>query len=115
MNQYTSQARLGGWVAKMGELAGVGAVMGGATVALSQGAVALRRQFVDPQFQPSVPLPNLWDSSAGLAGFFALNANTRCAHTHRCLTTCALTCSTGYHAYRLPFHLGTGLRQQHVP
>jgi hypothetical protein len=76
MRHYTHTSRVGGFVAKMAELSAVGAIAGGATAALSRGAVALHKR-VDPTFEPSVPVPELGRSSAGMGAYFALNANTR--------------------------------------
>lgn len=55
----------------------VGALTGGMTSALGQAAVALRRQS-NPEWQPSVEVPSIARSSAGMAAFFAVNANIRC-------------------------------------
>jgi hypothetical protein len=49
---------------------------GAGTSLLSSAAVALRQR-ADPSFEPSVPVPDVARSSAGLAAFFALSANTR--------------------------------------
>lgn len=76
LRQYTNQARVGGFLAKMAELSAVGAVMGTTTSLLSTAAVALRKR-TDPAFEPSVPIPSVGRSSAGLAAFFAINANSR--------------------------------------
>ena len=77
LRQYTAQARAGGFLTKMAELSAVGAVTGTATSLLSQGAVELHRR-ADPSYEPSVAVPSVGRSSAGLAAFFAISANTRC-------------------------------------
>lgn len=76
LRHYSKQARVTGFVARMAELSAVGALTGVVTSLMSSAAVALRRQR-DPEFAPSVPLPSLGRSSAGLGAFFAINANTR--------------------------------------
>lgn len=76
MRQYSNQARVGGFFAKMAELSAVGMIAGGATSLLSQAAVAVHKR-VDPSFEPSVPVPQVGRSSAGMGAYFALNANTR--------------------------------------
>jgi len=76
LRQYSNQARVGGFFAKMAELSAVGMIAGGATSALSNAAVAIHKR-VEPGFEPSVPVPELGRSAAGMGAYFALNANTR--------------------------------------
>eukprot|EP00798_Chlamydomonas_sp_ICE-L_P002336 gene2336-8632_t len=76
LRHYTLQARAGGFLSKMAELSAVGAITGTATSLMSQGAVAFRQR-ADPTWQPSVAIPAVAQSSAGLAAYFAINANTR--------------------------------------
>lgn len=76
LRTFTKQARAAGFCAKMAELSAVGALTGTATALLAQAAVAVRQRS-DPEFQPSTPVPSIGRSSAGLAAFFALNANVR--------------------------------------
>lgn len=76
LRHYTVQTRVGGFLSKMAELSAVGALTGSATSLMAQGAVALRQRS-DPTFQPSVAIPSVGQSSAGLAAYFAINANTR--------------------------------------
>jgi len=76
LRQYTNQARVGSFFAKMAELSAVGAVMGTTTSLLSTAAVAIHKK-ADPNFEPSVPVPSVGRSSGGMAAYFALNANIR--------------------------------------
>jgi len=76
LRQYSKQARAVGFMAKMAELSMVGAMAGGLTSLLSQAAVSLRQQS-SPEWRPSVEVPSFGRSSAGMAAFFALNANIR--------------------------------------
>ncbi len=75
-----------------------GALMGTVTSLLSTAAVAVRRRS-NPEWQPSTEVANAGRSSAGMAAFFALNANTRCACMQH---TPVLHCS-------LPAHSDSGL------
>lgn len=77
LRTYSTPSRVGAFFTKAAELSAVGLLMGGATSLLSSAAVALRRKYVDPSFEPSVPVPEVARSSAGLAAFFAVSANTR--------------------------------------
>lgn len=77
LRTYSTPSRVGAFFTKAAELSAVGLLMGGATSLLSSAAVALRRKYVDPSFEPSVPIPEVARSSAGLAAFFAVSANTR--------------------------------------
>ncbi|GLC55983.1 hypothetical protein PLESTB_001051700 [Pleodorina starrii] len=77
LRQYTPQSRVAAFFSKAAELSAVGLLTGAGTSLLSSAAVALRRKYVDPAFEPSVPVPEVARSSAGLAAFFALSANTR--------------------------------------
>ncbi|GBF88786.1 hypothetical protein Rsub_01687 [Raphidocelis subcapitata] len=76
LRSYTPAARVGGFFASMAQLSAVGAAAGAATAGASAAAVAARRR-ADPAFEPSVPVPEVGRSSAGLGAFFALNANAR--------------------------------------
>jgi hypothetical protein len=76
LRSYTPAARVGGFFASMAQLSAVGAAAGAATAAASSLAASARRGR-DPEWQPSVPAPDLARSSAGLGAFFALNANAR--------------------------------------
>ncbi|EFJ43257.1 hypothetical protein VOLCADRAFT_106890 [Volvox carteri f. nagariensis] len=71
------QSRVAAFFSKAAELSAVGLLTGAGTSLLSSAAVALRQKYVDPNFEPSVPVPDVARSSAGLAAFFALSANTR--------------------------------------
>lgn len=97
LRQYSKQARAAGFLAKAAELSAVGALMGTVTSLLSTAAVAVRRRS-NPEWQPSTEVANAGRSSAGMAAFFALNANTRCACMQH---TPVLHCS-------LPAHLDPG-------
>lgn len=77
LRAYTPQSRIAAFFSKAAELSAVGLLTGAGTSLLSQAAVALRRKYVDPNFEPSVPVPEVARSSAGLAAFFAISANTR--------------------------------------
>ncbi|KAG2425650.1 hypothetical protein HXX76_013495 [Chlamydomonas incerta] len=77
LRAYTPQSRIAAFFSKAAELSAVGLLTGAGTSLLSQAAVALRRKYVDPSFEPSVPVPDVARSSAGLAAFFAISANTR--------------------------------------
>lgn len=82
LRQYTAQSRIGSLFAKAAELSAVGAAAGAFTSLASSAAVELRKQSTpfgpgDASFQPSVPIPELNRSSAGLGAYFALIANGR--------------------------------------
>ncbi|KXZ54311.1 hypothetical protein GPECTOR_5g396 [Gonium pectorale] len=77
LRTYTAQSRVAAFFSKAAELSAVGLLTGAGTSLLSSAAVALRQKYVDPSFEPSVPVPDVARSSAGLAAFFALSANTR--------------------------------------
>lgn len=77
LRQYTAQARAAGFFAKMAELSAVGVMTGTVTSLLSSAAVAIHKRN-DPEWEPSVAVPDMARSSGGLAAFFALNANVRC-------------------------------------
>jgi hypothetical protein len=73
---YTHGTRAASFFAKIGELAAVGAVAGGAMSVLGGASTALRRR-ADPSYQPSVPPPALARSAGGLAAFMGVSSNTR--------------------------------------
>ena len=82
LRQYSGQARVGSLFAKAAELSAVGAAAGAVTSLASSAAVELRRRGTpfspgDASFEPSIPVPDLNRSSAGLGAFFAVNANLR--------------------------------------
>ncbi|GIL62854.1 hypothetical protein Vafri_17075 [Volvox africanus] len=77
LRQYTPQSRVAAFFSKAAELSAVGLLTGAGTSLLSSAVVALRRKYVDPNFEPTIPVPDVARSSAGLAAFFALSANTR--------------------------------------
>ncbi|GFR46673.1 hypothetical protein Agub_g8288 [Astrephomene gubernaculifera] len=77
LRTYTPQSRIAAFFSKAAELSAVGLLTGAGTSLLSSAAVALRRKYADPDFEPSVPVPDVARSSAGLAAFFSLAANTR--------------------------------------
>ncbi|KAG2496868.1 hypothetical protein HYH03_005269 [Edaphochlamys debaryana] len=77
LRSYTPQSRIAAFFSKAAELSAVGLLTGAGTSLLSQAAVALRRKYVDPSFEPSVPVPEVARSAAGLGAFFAISANTR--------------------------------------
>lgn len=76
LRNYTRQARMGGFFARMAELSAVGVLTGTATSMLGSAAVALRQR-QDPSWQPSVPVPDVARASGGMGAYFALNVNTR--------------------------------------
>ena len=78
LRQYSKQARAVSFLAKMAELSAVGALMGGVTSLLSTAAVEVRKK-QNPDWQPSTAIPDVARSSGGLAAYFAVNANVRCA------------------------------------
>lgn len=61
---------------KSAELCAVGSIAGAAMSGLSQLAVGLRRK-QNPDFTPSVPIPELGKASAGMGLYMALSANLR--------------------------------------
>lgn len=73
---YTTSSRVAGFVAKAAELCTVGTLAGVSMSGLSSAAVALRRRS-DPNFQPSVPIPDMRRSAGGLALSMGLFANLR--------------------------------------
>ena len=73
---YTHGTRAASFFAKIGELAAVGAVAGGAMSVLGGASTALRRR-ADPSYQPSVAPPTLARSAGGLAAFMGVSSNTR--------------------------------------
>jgi hypothetical protein len=76
LRSYTPAARLGGFFASAAQLAVAGAAAAAAAAGASSLAVAARRR-ADPEWRPSAPVPEVARSAAGLAAFFALNANLR--------------------------------------
>lgn len=76
LRQYTTQARAASFFTKAAELSAVGLLTGTLTSLLSQAVVGIRKKY-DPSFEPSIPVPEVARSSAGLAAFFAISANTR--------------------------------------
>lgn len=73
---YTTGTRAASFVAKIGELAAVGAVSGAAMGLLGGAAVALRRRS-QPDFQPSVAPPSLVAGAGGLGAFMGISSNVR--------------------------------------
>lgn len=61
---------------KSAELCAVGSIAGAAMSGLSQLAVGLRRK-QNPDFTPSVPIPDLRQSTAGMGLYMALSGNLR--------------------------------------
>ncbi len=76
MRTYTNGTRAASFVAKIGELAAVGALSGAAMSVLGGAAVALRRR-TDSSFQPSVAPPTLAAGTGGLALFMGISRNVR--------------------------------------
>lgn len=76
LRQYSNQARVGSFFAKMAELSAVGAVTGVATSLASSAVVEIHKRS-DPSYEPSTSVPSVGRSSGGLATFFATNANIR--------------------------------------
>ena len=74
--QFSMGNRAASLVVKTAELCAVGSIAGTAMSGLSQLAVRLRQQR-DPSFTPSVPIPELGKSSAGMGAYMALSANLR--------------------------------------
>ncbi len=73
---YTTGTRAASFVAKIGELAAVGAVAG-ASMSLLGGASTALRQRADPSYQPSVPPPRLAAAAGGLGAFMGISSNVR--------------------------------------
>lgn len=73
---YTTGTRAASFVAKIGQLAGVGAVAGGC-MSLLGGASTKLRQRADPSYQPSVAPPQLAAGAGGLAAFMGVSSNVR--------------------------------------
>lgn len=76
MRQYTMNARAAGFFAKAAELCGVGMLTGAAMSGLQTAAVSVRRA-ADPEWQPSVPVPEFWRSACGMAASLGLASNLR--------------------------------------
>ncbi len=74
--QFSMGNRAASLVVKSAELCAVGSIAGAAMSCLSQLAVNLRQQR-DPSFTPSVPIPDLAKSTAGMGMYMALSANLR--------------------------------------
>lgn len=74
--QFSMGNRAASLVVKAAELCAVGSIAGAAMSGLSQLAVSLRQQR-DPSFTPSVPIPDIGKSSAGMGAYMALSANLR--------------------------------------
>ena len=74
--QFSVGNRAASLVVKTAELCAVGSIAGAAMSGLSQLAVGLRHK-QDPSFTPSVPIPELGKSSAGMGAYMALSANLR--------------------------------------
>ncbi|MEW5298394.1 MAG: hypothetical protein WDW38_000873 [Sanguina aurantia] len=76
LREYSLASRAGALLAKGAELSAIGWFAGAATSLMTSAAVSLHQRS-NPSYQPSVEAPGLGSSAAGLAGFFALNANAR--------------------------------------
>lgn len=76
MRQYTANARVAGLFAKAAELCGVGMLAGGAMSGLQTAAVKVR-QISNPEWQPSVPVPEFWRSACGMAASLGVASNLR--------------------------------------
>lgn len=74
--QYTVNARVAGLLAKAAELCAVGMLAGGAMSGLQTAAVKLR-QLADPEWTPSVEVPDFWRSSCGMAASLGVATNMR--------------------------------------
>ena len=75
--QYTINARVAGLMAKTAELCAVGTLAGGAMSLMQQGAVAVRRATIDPDFTPSVAVPDLGRAAFGMGASLGLASNAR--------------------------------------
>jgi len=73
---FTLGSRAAGFLTKAGQLSAVGAAAG-AAMSLGGSAVVSMRQRADPRFEPSVPVPELSRSVAGMGAFMGLSANLR--------------------------------------
>lgn len=76
LRNYSAQMRAASFFTKAAELSAVGLLTGTLTSLLSSAVVSIRQKY-DPAFQPSVPIPEVARSSAGMAAFFATSANMR--------------------------------------
>ena len=74
--QFSMGNRAASLFVKSAELCAVGSIAGAAMSGLSQLAVGVRHRS-DPSFTPSVPIPDLGKSSAGMGIYMALSANLR--------------------------------------
>lgn len=75
---YTITARAAGLFAKTAELCGVGMLAGGAMSGLQTAAVQARRALgPDPSWSPSVPVPEFWRASCGMAASLGVASNLR--------------------------------------
>ena len=74
--KFSMGSRVAGGLVKTAELCAVGSVAGAAMSGLSQLAVKVRRQR-NPDFTPSVPIPELGKSSQGMGLYMAASANVR--------------------------------------
>lgn len=73
---YTMNSRMAGLLAKTAELCAVGSITGGA-MSLMQMAAVKAHQLVNPEYQPSVVVPDFWRSSCGMAASMGLASNLR--------------------------------------
>lgn len=76
LKHYTQATRVSGFFARALQFSAVGALCGGLTSLATNAAVAIRHT-QNPNWQPSVPVPSLATSAAGMAAFYAVNAHTR--------------------------------------
>eukprot|EP01024_Parvocaulis_polyphysoides_P016700 TRINITY_DN17421_c1_g1_i3.p3 TRINITY_DN17421_c1_g1~~TRINITY_DN17421_c1_g1_i3.p3 ORF type:complete len:184 (-),score=27.90 TRINITY_DN17421_c1_g1_i3:774-1325(-) len=76
LQKYNVPQRAIGFCTKVAELSAAGAVAGFLTASLSNFALALRKMN-DPSYRPSLPVPQISYSAAGLGAFTGLNLNLR--------------------------------------
>lgn len=76
LRSYTNNSRIAALFVKAAELSGVGMLAGAFQSASAQAAVALRKQS-DPSFEPSMKIPTVQQSAAGMAASCGVFANAR--------------------------------------
>jgi hypothetical protein len=76
LREYTTGSRAAAFFTKSAELCGVGMLAGAAQSALAQAAVAVRRRS-DPDFTPSMPVPDVRQSALGFAAAQGIFGNLR--------------------------------------
>mmetsp|Transcript_32029 Transcript_32029/g.57353 ORF Transcript_32029/g.57353 Transcript_32029/m.57353 type:complete len:519 (-) Transcript_32029:153-1709(-) len=76
LRAYSNTTRAAGFFAKAAELSAIGVLAGAAQSGLGHGLTALR-QTQDKTFKPTVPVPDVARSAAGLGAFMGISSNVR--------------------------------------